>query len=128
MSIEFYTDKAGERRWHVLDGKDITHACHEGFSSKYNALQNLFINHALMSIFVAGVASDNEDLLETVSIEVGNDGKFRWKIRAGNNEVVGIAHQGFDTRDAAVENLIHTYTMLSVFVTKSARAKLSEGE
>ena len=78
MSIEFYIDKAGEHRWHVLEGDDITHACHEGFSSKHNALQNLFTNHAMMGIFVAGVAAGlaGEDSARVYNA-VGKDGKFR---------------------------------------------------
>ena len=133
MSVEFYKDNANEHRWHVLEeaeGKgdpDIVHACHEGFSSEHNALQNLIINQTLMSIFVATVARGNgETASGNVYFEEGKDQKVRWKIRADNNEPVGQAHKGFDDTFEAMDNLLITYTMLTMFVAQVAQARSAD--
>ena len=132
MSVEFYKDNKKEHRWHVLEeaegvgDPDIVHACHEGFSSEHNALQNLIINQTLMSIFVATVARGNgEAATGNVYFEPEKNGeKVRWKIRADNNEIVGQAHKGFDDTFEAMQNLLITYTMLTMFVAQVAQARV----
>ena len=130
MTVEFYEDKKQEHRWHILEDDEDSpvHACHEGFSSKHNALHNLFINHAMMNIFVASVArgSEEEGARTNISFEKGNDKKVRWKIRADNGELVGQAHKGFDDTFEAMDNLIITYTMLTVFVAQVAQSRSAE--
>ena len=127
MRVKLYTDKAGEHRWHILgEGDEVIHACHEGFSSKHNALNNLFVNHALMAIFLAQVAQGNRpDNLKGASVYFEEDkgGKDRWKVRAANGEPVGQAHKGFDDTFEAMDNLVMTYTMLSMFVAGVAKSK-----
>lgn len=132
-TVKFYKDKSNEHRWHVLDEDEarqgespIVHACHEGFSSEHNALQNLIINHTMLSIFVATVARGNgEDSSPAgnVYFEAGRDEKARWKIKADNGEIVGQSHKGFDDTFEAMQNLLITYTMLSVFVAQVAQER-----
>ena len=127
MRVKFYIDNAGEHRWHILGEDDeVIHACHEGFSSKHNALNNLFINHTLMGIFVAQVAQGNRsDNLTGASVyfEVDKAEKDRWKVRGANGEPVGQAHKGFEDTFEAMDNLVMTYTMLSMFVAGVAQSK-----
>lgn len=124
MSVEFYKDKKSENRWHIVDDGDVVHACHEGFRNEHGALQNLFINHAMMSIFVAAVAQGGSDGGHgNVYFEEDADHKIRWKIKANNGEPVGVAHKGFNDMFEAMDNLIITYTMLTVFVAEMAQVK-----
>ncbi|KKN19711.1 hypothetical protein LCGC14_0943100, partial [marine sediment metagenome] len=58
--------------------------------------------------------------------EKGNDKKVRWKIRADNGELVGQSHKGFDDTFEAMDNLIITYTMLTVFVAQVAQSRSAE--
>lgn len=134
-NTEFYTDKAGEHRWHITiddDGDDgAIHACHEGFSSKYNAVQNLFINHAMMSIFVGSVARGDQEVgAEAAGIffEEDADEKVRWKIKGANGELTGASHKGFEDTYEAMSNLVITYTMLTVFVAEAAPSRAGELE
>lgn len=128
MSVEFYKDKGGkEYRWHILeDGEDAPiHACHEGFSSRHRALQNLFINHSMMSLFVNCIARGDITLgqnLSNIRFDEGGDG-IRWKIQSDNHEIVGMAHRGYKTIYDAVDNLIITYTMLTMYVAQAAQAR-----
>ena len=122
MSVEFYQDAKQEHRWRVTDGDDIIHACHEGFSSYSNALQNLLINHASMSIFVNSIARGNADQAQ-VSFEEDKDQKARWRIKADNSEIVGAAHKGFDDVLSAMDNLILTYTLLTIVVAEVAQVR-----
>ncbi len=139
-TVEFYRDKAEEHRWHIFEDDEsgapaaaphsskriVMHACHEGFSSDHNSKQNLFINHALMSIFVAGVArADGKPAAGNVYFEGDADERIRWKIRADNGEIVGMAHKSFDDTFDAMDNLIITYTMLTVFVASVAQERAS---
>jgi len=142
-TVEFYQDSKGEHRWHVLEDDEdgtpaaalheskrkVTHACHEGFSSNHNAVQNLFINHAMMSIFVGAVArGDAEAGAEATGIyfEEDADQNVRWKIKSANGEIVGASHKGFDDTFEAMDNLVITYTMLTVFVAQAAQDKAAD--
>ncbi len=132
MGVEFNKDSAGEDRWKIADtdGGDPIHACHEGFSSKHNALMNLFINHAMMSIWVNAVANGDgySPKLEKGSVQFRKskkDGKTRWRITAANGEIVGASHKGFDDKSLAADNLIMTYTMLAMYIAQHALDKVS---
>ncbi len=131
MGVEFNKDVAGEDRWRVVDIEedDIIHACHEGFSSKHNALMNLFINHTMMSIWVNAVANGDFYKLRfkegAVDFENDRDGRIRWQIRASNGEIVGASHKGFNDKHLAADNLIMTYTMLAMYIAQFALDKVS---
>ena len=132
MSIEFYQDKANEHRWRIMEEGDDSpiHACHEGFSGRHKAFQNLLINHSMMSIFVNSVARGEIKLgkdLGNVRFDEDGDG-IRWKIEADNHETVGMAHRGYKTIYDAVDNLIITYTMLTMYVAQAAQARTNVDE
>lgn len=131
MGIEFYKDVDSEDRWRIVgsDEDDIIHACHEGFSGKHNALTNLFINHAMMSIWIRHVAKGDGYKLKfdkgTVNFENDRDGKIRWQIKASNGEIVGASHKGFNDKHLAADNLIITYTMLAMYIAQFALDRVS---
>ena len=127
MGVEFYEDESDEHRWRVVDAEEDgpIHACHEGFSSKWGALQNLFLNHARMSNFVSGIAG-NLEFNSRPEFFIGKDKKTWWRITASNNEIIGSSHKGFNSRVEAVDNLIMTYTMLAMFIAMYAQERNSE--
>jgi len=125
--VEFSKDKSGEDRWSIVDEDGVIHACHEGFSNRHNAVQNLFINHAMMSIFISGVARGEGGDASGIYFEEDADQKIRWKIKSKNGEVTGCAHKGFADMWEAMNNLIVIYTMLAVFVAETAADKAAEG-
>jgi uncharacterized protein YegP (UPF0339 family) len=132
MSLEFYQDNAKEHRWHVLgDGGEVIHACHEGFKQKQGALHNMILNNTMLGIFVSSLAKGGEVLTgdgesDGVYFASDADEKVRWKVRAGNNELVGQSHKGFDNIEAAMNDLIILYTMLSVRVAELASMRASQ--
>lgn len=128
MGIEFFEDNAGEHRWRVVDPEEnlLIHSCHEGFSSKSGSLQNLFLNHAKMSNFVAGLAGNV--IGPGLSIDFYEDvaSMTRWRITAKNGEIIGASNSGLPGRPEAVDNLIITYTMLAMFIAMHAQERNSE--
>jgi len=127
MGIEFFEDKVGDHRWRVVDPEEelLIHSCHEGFSSKHGALQNLFLNHAVMSNAVAGIAGNVSEAGNGVEFYEGNDHMTWWRITAANGEIFGASHSGFPGEPEAVDNLIMTYTMLAMFIAMHAQERNS---
>jgi len=131
MSVEFFEDKSGEQRWNVSDDGDIIHSCHEGFKRRNGALQNLFLNHAMMSVFVRGLAgsekrASDDNARSRVQFDIGKDDKVWWKIYAVNGEPIGKSHMGFDSEAHSIDNLIMTYTMLSMYIAMHAQENNTE--
>jgi hypothetical protein len=120
MGVDFFEDSAEEHRWRVGDDAGIVHSCHEGFKRRHDALQNLFLNHAFMSVFVSGIAANSEGS-DWIDFKTGADEKVWWSIKAHNGEIIGKSHKGFDSRPLAVDNLIMTYTMLAMFIALHAQ-------
>jgi uncharacterized protein YegP (UPF0339 family) len=125
--IEFYVDDAEEHRWRIVDEEDgaIIHACHEGFTAKTGALNNLLINSSMLNVFVARLArgDDNGASNSSVAFNQDNDDKIRWRATANNGEIVGASHKGFGSMMGAVNNLMITHTMLTVFIAELAMAR-----
>jgi len=128
MGVGFNKDSANEDRWRVYDPEEdvVIHACHEGFSSKHNALTNLFINHTMMSIWVRAIAQGDAFGTEHITFDDDNKGKVRWQIRSTNGEIVGASHKGFDAKSLAADNLIMTYTMLVMYIAQFALDKVGK--
>lgn len=124
MSVDFFEDSAREFRWRISDGSDILHSCHEGFSSKHNALQNLFLNHAMISMFVAEAAGSDNNTPGRVRFFDGSNGEVWWNLRAANGEIIGKSHKGFKNKSEALDNLVKTYTFLALFVARNAQDSL----
>jgi len=137
MGVEFNKDSANEDRWRVYDPEEdvVIHACHEGFSSKHNALTNLFINHTMMSMWVRATAQGKGYSEEVtfpifgtgyVTFEDDKKGKVRWQLKSTNGEIVGASHKGFETKSLAADNLIMTYTMLAMYIAQHALDKVGK--
>ena len=128
MGIEFFEDNAEEQRWRVVDPEEnlLIHSCHEGFSSKHNALQNLFLNHAKMGNFVAGLAGNVSGPVKSIEFYEDSSDMTRWRITAANGEIIGASSSGFSGEPEAVDNLIMTYTMLAMFIAMHAQERNSE--
>lgn len=128
MGIEFFEDKAEDHRWRVVDPEErlLIHSCHEGFSSRHVALQNLFLNHAKMSNFVAGLAGNANNAGQHVEFYEGADHMTWWRITAANGEIIGASNSGFPGEPEAVDNLIMTYTMLAMFIAMHAQERNSK--
>jgi len=131
MAVEFYEDNAEEHRWRIVDEDEVIHTCHEGFVRSGGALHNLFLNHAMIGVFVTRLAGgSNEDVSsddeENIRFDTGNDEKIWWKIQSKNGKIIGKSHKGFDSKTLAVDNLIMTYTMLSMFIAMHAHERNTE--
>lgn len=126
MGVQFYKDDNGKYRWCTVDGEglDDVHVSHCGFSRQLEAAQNLFTNHAMMSIFIGAVARGEEEVggeASGLSFEI-KDGKTIWVIRH-NDELIGMSYFVFDDKYSAMDNLIILYTTLSVFVASMAQKR-----
>lgn len=122
MDVEFFKDSADEFRWRAKDDSGIVHSCHEGFSSNHNAIQNLFLNHAMMFVLVTEIATKKEAVnLDKIRFDLGKDDKIWWKIKAENGEIIGKSHKGFGDKKEAFDNLVTTYTILAMFIASHTR-------
>lgn len=130
-SVQFFLDSKNLHRWSVVDDINDIHICHTGFSSRHDAIQNLFINHAMMSIFVGSVARGDMEAGANASgviIENDNDKEFRWKIRSQDGSLTGKSYDAFNNAFEAMDNLIIIYTLLTVFVASVAQERSSHGD
>ena len=127
MGIEFFEDKIEEHRWRVVHPEEdlLIHSCHEGFYDKHGALQNLFLNHAKMSNFIAGLAGNVDSAGKPIEFYEGKDHRTWWRITAANGEIIGASNDGFSGEPEAVDNLIMTYTMLAMFIAMHAQERNS---
>lgn len=126
-SVQFFLDSKNRHRWSVIDDINDIHICHTGFSSRHDAIQNLFINHAMMSIFVGSVARGDMEAganASGISFEKDEEGKFRWNIKS-SDELTGMSYDGFGNVFEAMNNLIIIYTLLTVFVASIAQERSS---
>ena len=59
----------------------------------------------------------------TSNVEFYEDSEVqhRWRIKADNGEIVAASSEGFTSKSNAVNNLLMTYTMLSVYVAELAK-------
>lgn len=126
MGVQFYKDDNGEYRWCTVeeDGIDDIHVSHKGFPRRFDAAENLFINHAMMGIFVSAVARREEEggsEASGLSFEL-KEGKTLWTIRHDGN-LIGMSYFAFDDKFSAMDNLIILYTTLSVFVASMAQKR-----
>lgn len=130
MSVEFINEK-GSYIWRVKeeleDGSFTTiHQCHEAFESSGEALTNLLNNHALMGIFVADTALGGVTRKGyQVDFPADEDGT-RWVLKDGSDTIIGSSNSSFEDLYLATDNLIITYTLLTMFVSQVAQEKMSD--
>lgn len=119
--MEWYTDDAGEVRWRIFEtdegDSDILNKSTEGFKTEGGAKNNLLVTYTLLgSYFVSTIRRVDFDAVE---FYVDNIGKHRWRVTAGNNEIVAASHKGWDTEGLAKNNILMTYTMISAYLAKA---------
>lgn len=127
MGVSIY--KESDRYfWKITEDDEVIHVSHVGFDSRFDALQNMFINHTMMGIFVSAIAS--RSLADSYNASNGqrdgvsfinSDGKIRWQIVSGG-DVVGKSNDHDDIFEA-IDYITIIYTMLSVRVAELAQAR-----
>jgi uncharacterized protein YegP (UPF0339 family) len=112
-NVEFYQDESekAEWRWRVTasDGTLIGKST-EGYSRKHNAENNLrsLPNYTRsVDIKTAAAVGTTRPPGARLPLEFYTDdgGKWRWRVTAGNGNIVYASPAGFDTKETAVLNL-----------------------
>lgn len=112
-NVEFYKDESerAEWRWRITaSDKSIIGKSTEGYSRKVSAENNLrsLPNYArAVDIKAASVAGNDRPPNAHLPLEFYTDdeGKWRWRVTAGNGHIVHASYAGFEKKDTAVANL-----------------------
>lgn len=128
--VEFFTRKKdGDAYWRVVDGDgNEVNRSSEGFSQLGGAKNNLLIFHTLLSTDLLSFANYPVALpqltpLSHLEFYEDGEGQIRWRVTAGNNEIVGAAHKGFPDIGEAKNNVLMTYSLISTYVAYVAMGK-----
>ena len=110
--FEIFEDGAGEWRWRLVasNGEPVA-VSEQGFSTKAGVVKTLDVvrrnvaeaeGHA-----EAAVADDGSEVKGGKGFEIYEDasGSWRWRLRAGNGELVAISEQGFSSKSGVVKGL-----------------------
>ena len=110
--FEIYEDEGGEWRWRLVasNGEPVA-ISEQGFSTKAGVVKTLDVvrrnvaeaeDHA-----EAQVAEDGSEVKGGKGFEIFEDasGGWRWRLRAGNGELVAISEQGFSSKSGVVKGL-----------------------
>jgi uncharacterized protein YegP (UPF0339 family) len=90
-SFEIYRDNAGEWRWRfVHKNGNILAAASEGYSRRRDAKRS-----------IERIRDTVADADEDFEIYEDNRGEYRWRLRAGNNEIVATSGEGYTERSEA---------------------------
>jgi large subunit ribosomal protein L21 len=109
--FEIYEDKAGEWRWRLRAANDeLVAMSEEGFASKASVVRSLGVvrkNVAAAEDHVELTADDEAEGKTSKGFEVYEDkaGKWRWRLRAANGELLAIPEQGFASKAGVVKAL-----------------------
>ncbi len=110
--FEIFEDKAGEWRWRLrASSNELVAVSEEGFASKAGVVKTLDVvrrnvaeaeGHA-----EAQVAEDGSAVKGGKGFEIYEDASasWRWRLRAGNGELVAISEQGFSSKSGIVKAL-----------------------
>ena len=127
MSVEFFkNNKNNIVRWRVFDIDDSKDSvdiifCSGEFQSNGEAIQNMLSCHAIIGVFVVALAQ-GKDQKDNITFKKYNDEKIRWEINDGK-DILATSHVGFDNHFDATNNLIITYTMLTVYISQMAHSE-----
>ncbi|WP_324665975.1 YegP family protein [Haloarcula sediminis] len=98
--FEVYEDKGGEFRWRLLGGDGIIADSGEGYTEH---------NKAVKAVERVSDYAADADLLAvgSAAFEVYEDkgGKWRWRLRHRNGQIIADGGQGFPKRSAAIESI-----------------------
>jgi large subunit ribosomal protein L21 len=112
QAFEIFEDKAGEWRWRLraTNGELVAHS-EQGFSSKSGVIRTLDVvrrnaAEAEGHTEIAPAAEGEEpETAKGFEIYEDNAGKWRWRLRAGNGELIAISEQGFASKAGVVRTL-----------------------
>lgn len=121
--VVFYTNKASEHRWRVVEetedgGEEILNTSTEGFATPGGARNNLLVAYSLIATYLVAIVRDGG--FGAVEFYIDEDNKSRWRVTAKNGEIVAAAHMGFATDGEAKNNLLITYTLISTYLAGAA--------
>jgi hypothetical protein len=121
--VEFFTGNDVDAYWRVTDGNgDPVNRSSEGFRKLGSAKNNLLIFHTILSTDLMALFGNTGSQKGTEFFEDVN-GNHRWTVRSANNEIVGASHKGFDNFWEAKNNLLMTYSLISVYIASIAMGK-----
>jgi large subunit ribosomal protein L21 len=109
--FEIYEDKAGEWRWRLRAANDeLVAMSEEGFASKASVVRSLGVvrkNVAAAEDHMELTADDEAEDKTSKGFEIYEDkaGKWRWRLRAANGELLAIPEQGFASKAGVVKAL-----------------------
>ena len=110
--FEIFEDKAGEWRWRLrASNGELLAVSEQGFASKSGVVKALDVvrrnvaeaeDHA-----EAQTAEDGSEVKGGKGFEIYEDhaGKWRWRLRAANGELVAVSEQGFASKSGVVKGL-----------------------
>ncbi len=112
QGFEIFEDKAGQWRWRLrASNGELVAVSEEGFASKAGVVKTLDVvrrnvaeaeDHA-----EAETAEDGSEVKGGKGFEIYEDnaGKWRWRLRASNGELVAVSEQGFASKSGVVKAL-----------------------
>jgi large subunit ribosomal protein L21 len=112
QGFEVFEDKAGKWRWRLrASNGELVAVSEEGFASKAGVVKTLDVvrrnvaeaeDHA-----EAQTAEDGSEVKGGKGFEIYEDhaGKWRWRLRASNGELVAVSEQGFASKSGVVKAL-----------------------
>jgi len=109
--FEIYKDKAGEWRWRLRAANDeLVAVSEEGFASKSSVSRALGVvrkNVAAAEDHLELTADDEAEGSTAKGFEIYEDkaGKWRWRLRAANGELLAIPEQGFASKAGVIKAL-----------------------
>ena len=122
QQVEFFIGDDNDTYWRVLDANgDIVNRSSEGFTQSGGAKNNLLIFHTLLSTDLLAIANYHAGYPEInplSNLEFYEDDQllFRWRVKAGNGEIVGAAHRGFSDGGEVKNNVLMTYSLISTYL------------
>ena len=118
-NVEFFTGNDNDTYWRVLDSDEgETNRSSEGFTQLGAAKNNLLIFYTLLSTDL--LALHNQGDSNNLEFYTDDADQHRWRVKAGNGEIVGAAHKGFPSLGEAKNNVLMTYSLISAYVASVA--------
>ncbi len=120
--VEFFTGADKDAYWRVVDSHgNIINRSSEGFRQIGASKNNLLIFHTLLSTDLISLYHNKD--CSSLSFYVDEENKQRWRVKAGNGEIVGAAHIGFKNIDEAKNNVLMIYALISTYIASIAMEK-----
>lgn len=122
-TVEFYQDEAEESRWRVkATNGQIIGAATEGYRRKEHASNNLVSIGKLATPDNIRIAHDHaeerpEDAKLPVEFYEDNANEWRWRVTAGNGNIVHASTEGYTSKLNAKANLEALITAVAEWIS-----------